>query len=83
MTGKNLIIENCLCEIHGRGILFSIQTGGLFEGWFENNKLLFGRCIRNLTYYTGSFKSIDGICYLDYGVRENGKYLLNSEFILV
>ena len=41
--------------MHGRGMFFDIDTGELFEGWFEDNNLIEGRCIIDDTVYVGSF----------------------------
>jgi hypothetical protein len=43
--------------MHGRGMYFDSNTGELFEGWFEDNKLVEGRCILDDTYYVGSFQT--------------------------
>ncbi len=41
--------------MHGRGMYFDKITGELFEGWFEDNKLVEGRQIKDDSYYVGSF----------------------------
>jgi hypothetical protein len=43
--------------MHGRGMFFDKDTGELFEGWFEDNNLIEGRCIIDDTVYVGSFKT--------------------------
>jgi hypothetical protein len=41
--------------MNGRGMYFDCKTGKLFEGWFEDNKLLEGRCILDDEVYEGTF----------------------------
>ncbi len=41
--------------MHGRGMYFDKNTGELFQGWFEDNMLVEGRCIKEDSYYVGSF----------------------------
>ena len=39
--------------MHGRGMYFDKNTGELFEGLFQDGKLVEGRCILDDTYYEG------------------------------
>ena len=53
--------------MHGRGIYFDRKTGELFEGWFEDNKFVEGRCILDDHFYVGSFKTTQESKFLKHG----------------
>lgn len=64
--------------MHGRGMYFDKKSGKLYEGWFEDNKLIEGRCIYNDEYYVGYFNTTEdgkfikegsGTCYYSNGKK--------------
>ena len=63
------MINEGFFEMHGRGFYLNVEIGELYEGIFENNKFLSGRCIYNSFFYISSSKSNFGTYYNNDGGR--------------